>query len=119
MVDDMLLVAAFVDIGALQGLRLRIIEAKWLCNGHPLLTLGLVQLLLELVLEALELGTGLRLIDQRFECEFLLMLANFRILLLVLHGLLHAPWHLCQRIAFLGGQVDALESLLLLKFHLF
>ena len=63
----MLLVAAFVDIGALQGLRLRIIEAKWPCNGHPLLTLGLVQLLLELVLEALELGTGLRLIDQRFE----------------------------------------------------
>ena len=60
---------SLVHIVSLERLRLGLFEREGLGLGDSLLILGLVELLLELVLEAFELLPGLRFIDHRLEGE--------------------------------------------------
>ena len=58
---------ALIDIGSFKRLRFRTVELEGLRLRDPFLRLGLVELLLELVLQSLELLAGLGVVDHRSE----------------------------------------------------
>jgi len=109
---------ALVDVVSLEWLRLRLGEVWTSRNCDSSFTLGLVQLVLEVILHTFELVGIDGLVDPWLESEVFLD-DLLRILLCIKSCLLHAAWHLGASIAFFCLLLDLLLTLQLLLLQVF